>query len=153
MGKASSTVEQAVEAAREQPAAFVAALLADSLERAAVIAEGLEEGMRSQPLRRLERLWKLSRTEVANAFGVTRQAYAKWLKNGVPADRVGDVGLLDETTSELLAHIKTEKIADVVRRPAKNLDGKSLVDLLESGEFGELRDAVSRAFDLRRVQP
>ena len=153
MGKTSITIEQAVEAAREHPAAFVSALLADSLERATRIAEGLEEGLRSQPLKRLERLWKLSGTDVANAFGVSRQAYSKWLTSGVPADRVGDVGLLDETTAELLAHIKTEKIADVVRRTAKSLGGKSLVDLLESGELVELRDAVSRAFDLRRVQP
>ncbi len=95
----------------------------------------------------------MSGTDVANAFGVSRQAYSKWLTSGVPADRVGDVGLLDETTAELLAHIKTEKIADVVRRTAKSLGGKSLVDLLESGELVGLRDAVSRAFDLRRVQP
>ena len=38
MGKTSITIEQAVEAAREHPAAFVSALLADSLERAARIA-------------------------------------------------------------------------------------------------------------------
>ena len=48
MGKTSVTIEQAVEAARGHPAAFVSALLADSLERATRIAEGLEEGMRSR---------------------------------------------------------------------------------------------------------
>jgi len=153
MEKASNTVQKAVATARAHPDEFVLGLLSDSLEKAAAVADGLEKGLRAWPLKRLERLWQLSGTEVAIAFGVSRQAYSKWLTNGVPSERVADVGLLDEATTELLANVKMEKIHEVVRRSAKVLGGKSLVDLLKEGDFQEIRDAVQSTFDLHRVQP
>jgi hypothetical protein len=153
MENTSGTVQQAADVARRHPDEFISALLADSLDKAAEVAEGLERGLGVQPLKRLERLWQLSGTEVAGAFGVSRQAYSKWLVSGIPSERVKDVGLLDEATMELLANVKMVKIPEVVRREAPNLGGWSLVELLKKGDFQEIRDAVERTFNLRLVQP
>jgi hypothetical protein len=116
------------------------------------VAQRLERRLRSEPLRRFERIWQVSPSQAAAVFGVSRQAYAKWSRS-VPADRLATVALLDETTEMLLDRLKVERIPAAVRRPSEMLGGLSLLDLAQQQRFTELRDAVQSIFDIARVQP
>jgi hypothetical protein len=60
---------------------------------------------------------------------------------------------LDAATDLLERRVKRERIPAVVRRPAEILGGRSLLEMVLSGGHAEVRDAVSRMFDLRRIQP
>jgi hypothetical protein len=126
--------------------------LLNSPAMARTVAQRLERGLRSEPLRRFERLWQLSASQAAAILGVSRQAYAKW-SLALPADRAIDVALLDETTQMLLDRIKVDRIPSAVRRSTEMLGGLSLLELARQQRFTELRDAVKSMFDIARVQP
>jgi hypothetical protein len=113
----------------------------------------LDRRIRTTPLERLLTLWSLSASEAARIFGVSRQAFAKWLQSGPPADRAPDVAAMAAATDLLDRHVKRERIAAVVRRPATQLGGASLHDLASQGLHDEVRQAVEGMFDLRRIQP
>lgn len=126
---------------------------APDLDWLRTLADELDRAVRQAPLERLVRLWGLSNAEAARLFGVSRQAFSKWLKTGVPADRTPAVADLAAATDLLDRRIKRERIAAVVRRPSDLLGGRSLYDLAMAGEHAEVRSAVASMFDLRRVQP
>lgn len=126
--------------------------LLNSPDMARTVAQRLERGLRSEPLRRCERLWQLSASQAAAILGVLRQAYAKWAL-ALPADCAIDVALLDETTQMLLDRIKVDRIPSAVRRPSEMLGGLSLLELVQQQRFTELREAVKSMFDIARVQP
>lgn len=117
------------------------------------LTDDLDRRVRTRPLERLMTLWALSASEAAQAFGVTRQAFSKWRRSGVPAERATVLADLAEATDTLDRHLKRERIPAVVRRPAQSLGGLSLYDLACRGRHAELREAVTAMFDLRRVQP
>lgn len=120
--------------------------------RARDVAQRIERGLRSEPLRRFERVWQVSASQAAAMFGVSRQAYAKW-STAMPADRLVAVALLDETTQMLLDRLKVDRIPAAVRRPSEMLGGLSLLELAQQQRFDDLRDAVRSMFDIARVQP
>jgi transcriptional regulator with XRE-family HTH domain len=113
----------------------------------------LDRELRKQPLDRFLTLWDVSQADVAQAFGVTRQAVSKWREEGVPADRMPALTDLATATDLLSRKVKRERIAAVVRRPAAFLDGRSLLELALAGQHADVRNAVSAMFELRRVQP
>lgn len=117
------------------------------------LVDALDREVRVDPLRRLLTLWDLSNAAAARLFGVSRQAFAKWLTTGPPADRVDDVTEVDNITSLLDRYIKRERIPAVVRRPAATLGGKSVIETLEAGEYGRAAEAMADSFDIRRIQP
>ena len=117
------------------------------------LIDDLDRQLRTDPLERLLALWGLSASEASRAFGVTRQALSKWRQAGVPADRTPALMDLAMATDLLDRRVKRERIPAVVRRPAPNLGGRSLLDLAFEGRHAEVRDAVATMFDLRRVQP
>ncbi len=116
------------------------------------VAQRIERGLRSEPLRRFERVWQVSASQAAAMFGVSRQAYAKW-STAMPADRLVAVTLLDETTQMLLDRLKVDRIPAAVRRPSEMLGGLSLLDLAQQQRFADLNDTVRSMFDIARVQP
>jgi hypothetical protein len=120
---------------------------------AAALAEALERHLSSDPLRRLERVWQVSASQVAAMVGVSRQAYAKWHAHGVPGERRADVADLDAANAELLARVRIDRIPAAVRRPAPALGGRCLLDVGVSDGPAAVRAAVEHAFDLGRVQP
>lgn len=129
--------------------------LADSGDVAWVreLVDALDREVRRRPLERVISLWGLSNAAAARLFGVSRQAFSKWLAKGPPADRVDDVARV-ETISDLLdRYVKRERIPAVVRRPAAVLEERSIIETLEAGNYREAADAVVAMFDLRRVQP
>ena len=117
------------------------------------LTDDLDRHLRTLPLERFLSLWDVSATEAARAFGVTRQAIAKWRRAGVPPDRAAALADLATATDVLDRRVKRERIPAVVRRAASNLGGQSLYGLMSEGRHGEVRDAVVAMFDLSRVQP
>ncbi len=115
--------------------------------------EELDRQVRTSPLERLTSLWGLSNAAAARVFGVSRQAFSKWLVNGPPADRSAQVSDLAAATDLLDRYLKRERIPAVVRRPAPALGGRSLLEIAESGDTRAVLDGVRETFDLRRVQP
>lgn len=117
------------------------------------LVDALDRRVRAEPLRRLTTLWDLSNAAAARIFGVSRQAFSKWLATGPPADRVDDVTSVEDITALLDRYVKRERIPAVVRRPSPRLGDISIIERLESGEYEETAEAVRSMFDLRRVQP
>jgi hypothetical protein len=117
------------------------------------LIDDLDQRIRSRPLERLLTLWNLSAAQGAQLFGISRQAFMKWLKAGPPAERAEAIAALAAATDLLDHHLKRERIAAVVRRKASQLSGKSLLELASAGEYTKVRSAVEMMFDLRRVQP
>jgi hypothetical protein len=115
-------------------------LLADQDDR--WINELTDELLRRKRGRELERVasvWQLSRRELGELFGVSRQAVTKWLATGVPPDRAEQVADVQAITDLLERYLKRERIPAVVRRSAPKLDGASLLELLRTGRA---RDAL-----------
>lgn len=126
---------------------------APSLDWLREVADELDRAVRTSPLERLTTLWGLSNAEAARMFGVSRQAFSKWLKNGIPSARVEAVADLDAATDILDRKLKRERIPAVVRRAAPSLKGTSLYEMACEGRHREVREAVATMFDLRRIQP
>ena len=136
------------------PTEAAAAVLAEQdHEWTRSLVDELDRAVRSQPLERFVDLWGLSNAAAARVFGVSRQAFSKWLANGPPASRVGAVADLATATDILDRYVKRERIPAVVRRPAPLLGNISLLDHAASGDTRGVADAVVAMFDLRRVQP
>lgn len=113
----------------------------------------LDRQVRTEPLDRLGSLWDLSNAAAARIFGVSRQAYSKWMTSGPPADRADDIASIDSITTLLDKYVKRERIPAVVRRPSPRLGDRSIIDRLESGDFRQTASIVAETFDLRRIQP
>ena len=141
--------------AKPTPHAVAERLIADAPSRSwlRALTDDLDRALRNEPLERFLALWGVSASEAAQAFGVSRQALSKWRRFGVPAERTPGLMDLAEATDLLDSRVKRERIPAVVRRPAANLGGHSLLDLAVSGRHAEVREAVAVMFDLRRVQP
>jgi hypothetical protein len=117
------------------------------------LVDDLDQRIRSRPLERLLVLWGLSAAQGAQLFGISRQAFMKWLKAGPPAERSEAIAALAAATDLLDHHLKRERIPAVVRRKATGLSGKSLLELAVAGEYTKVRWVVETMFDLGRVQP
>lgn len=106
----------------------------------------------SLELARMLDSWGLSAADLGRMFGVSRQAAARWVPDGVPPDRAADVGALVAADAVLRRFVEPDRIAAVVRRhPA---DGSpSLLELAEDGRFTQVHDEAQATFDVRRVQP
>ncbi len=117
------------------------------------LVDALDREIRRRPLERLISLWGLSNAAAARLFGVSRQAFSKWLVNGPPPDRADDVSRVEAITDLLDRYVKRERIPAVVRRPAAVFDDRSIIEHLEQGGYREVAAAVASMFDLRRIQP
>jgi len=117
------------------------------------LVDALDREVRRRPLERLIALWGLSNAGAARLFGVSRQAFSKWLVNGPPADRADDVSRVTAVTDLLDRYVKRERIPAVVRRPAAVLDDRSIIETLEGGGYRDAAEGVAAMFDLRRIQP
>lgn len=117
------------------------------------LVDELDRTIRTEPLERFTELWDLSNAAAATVFGVSRQAFSKWLKEGPPAARAAAVADLSTATDLLDRYVKRERIPAVVRRAAPNLGDVSLLDLATRGQTRAVAESVAAMFDLRRVQP
>lgn len=117
------------------------------------LVDALDREVRTDPLLRLTSLWELSNAGAARLFGISRQAFAKWLTSGPPADRADDVAAVDNITNLLDRYVKRERIPAVVRRPSARFGEASIIGRLEDGDYEETAEMVRSTFDIRRVQP
>lgn len=117
------------------------------------LVDDLDRQIRVEPLDRLQALWGLTPAETARMFDVSRQAFSKWRKAGIPPERTPALADLTAATDILDRYVKRERIPAVVRRPASELDNLSLYEMACAGRHAEVRDAVNTMFDLRRIQP
>jgi hypothetical protein len=112
----------------------------------AALTDELDRRLSGRELERILRVWNLSRTELGQILGVSRQALSKWITDGVPADRVSQVADLASITDLLTRHLKRDRIPAVVRRAAPNLDNASLIELIAGGRSGEAVVLTRRMF-------
>lgn len=117
------------------------------------LVDELDRTVRTDPLDRFVTLWDLSNAAAARVFGVSRQAFSKWRKTGPPAVRSSAVADLASATDLLDRYVKRERIPAVVRRPAEQFGGYSLLEIAEQGDTPVVLDHVAAMFDLRRTQP
>ena len=104
-----------------------------------------------ESLARTIEVWDLSQAEAARLFGVSRQAFGKWLRHGAPAERVVAVADLAAATHLLVRYLKRDRIPAVVRRPTPVLGGVSLMELLGRGDTRELLSACRDMFRFEQV--
>ncbi len=114
-------------------------------------AEVLDQRRSGRVLERILDVWGLNQSETAQLFGVSRQAFSKWLRRGVPGERVEAIANLAAATDLLLRHLKRHRIPAVVRRKASELDGDSLLGLAAAGRTRDALDACRSMFDFDRV--
>ena len=96
-------------------------------------------------------VWGLSQAEAARLFGVSRQAAAKWMRQGAPPERVSAMADLSAATDLLVRHLKRDRIPAVVRRPIPALGGESLVVLWGRGETRTVLTACRDMFRFDRA--
>ncbi len=136
----------------DDPRDAAAMLLAEHGDQWVVeLTDELERRLSGHQLERIMRRWQLSRTELGELFGVSRQAATKWLEGGVPADRVEQVADVQAITDLLEHHIERNRIAAVVRRRADGLGGTSLIELVSAGRGGQALVLTRRMFTFTDV--
>jgi hypothetical protein len=98
----------------------------------------------------LERLlagWQLTVTELANLFGVRRQAVQQWLDNGVPPARQPKLAVVHRIADLLERNLRPERIPAAVRAPAASFGDESMLQLIADDRHDELLEVVARSFD------
>lgn len=103
----------------------------------AELTEELDRRLSGRQLERIMGLWNLTRTQLGDVFGVSRQAVSKWIDRGVPAERITELADLAAITDLLTHYLKRDRIPAVVRRPAPNLGDVSLLELVTEGRTGD----------------
>jgi hypothetical protein len=138
----------------ESPKTLAADILAAHRDDPAwldAFAEAFDERRNGDALAHVLTVWGLSRTDAGEAFGVTRQAVSKWLTAGAPSDRAVAIADLAAATDILVRHLARDRIPAVVRRPAPNLGGRSLLDVLATDGARAVLEACEAMFAFERA--
>ncbi|MGR9091578.1 MAG: hypothetical protein ACU85U_13455 [Gammaproteobacteria bacterium] len=114
--------------------------------------EHLDRQRSGLSLARTLSVWGLSQSEASRLLGISRQAIAKWLSRGAPAERLEMVGDLAVATDILVHYLKRDRIPAVVRRPIAARGEASLLDLFARGDSRELLATVRAMFDFEHAQ-
>ncbi len=78
----------------------------------------------------IQRGFGLSEGELADLFGVSRQAVQQWRLRGVPNTRIADVDRIAELAAVLKKRLIPRRLPQIVRTPAKGLQGHTLLQTL-----------------------
>ena len=116
-----------------------------------LFTESLDRRRAAESFARTIEVWDMKQAEAARLFGVSRQAIGKWLRRGVPAERVGAAADLAAATDLLVHYLKRDRIPAVVRRPIPSLGGVSLMDLLARGDTQSVLAACRDMFRFERA--
>src|SRR5262245_52335992 len=147
-------METSSAALAESPRALAADILAAHRDDRAwldAFSEAFDERRNGDVLAHVLKVWALSRTDAGEAFGVTRQAVSKWLATGAPSDRAVAIADLAAATDILVRHLARDRIPAVVRRPAANLGGRSLLDVLATDGARAVLEACEAMFAFERA--
>ncbi len=107
----------------------------------------LELRLGESDLARIQAVFGLSVTELAQLFGVRRQAVSAWLLTGVPAARRAKVASVAAIADILAYRLKHERIPGIVRRAAPAYGGRSMVEVIAADEHEWLLASVRESFD------
>jgi len=100
------------------------------------------------PLVRVKDLFGLNTSELAELFGVKRQAVDQWERSGdVPAGRRERLANLLFVGELLERKLSPGRLTLVARRRADVYGGRTMLDLVAQGRDAELRSLTERAFD------
>lgn len=113
--------------------------------------EHLDLRRAGRSLERTLSVWGLSQSEAARRFGVSRQAFGKWLERGPPAERASTIADLAAATDLLVHYLKRDRIPAVVRRGMSAVGGRSMLDLLGTGESRAILAACRDMFRFDRA--
>ena len=91
--------------------------------------------------------WRLSVSDVARLFGVTRQAVQQWLDDGVPAARQPKLLQILRIGDLLERNLQPQRIPAVVRSDADAYGGRSMLELIAEDRHDELLSSVERSFE------
>jgi transcriptional regulator with XRE-family HTH domain len=98
------------------------------------------------PLRRIMEAFDLSKTDTARLFGVTRQAIAQWLTQGVPPERQEKVTALLALVDILERKLKADRLAGIARRQADAYGGLTMLDMIAADRHDELLAITRESF-------
>jgi hypothetical protein len=98
-------------------------------------------------LERVMAAWQLSISDVARLFGVARQAVQQWLDVGVPPARQVKLVAILRTAELLERNLQAERIAAVVRTPARAYGGRSILEATAADDHAAVLASVERSFD------
>ena len=107
----------------------------------------LELRLGESDLARIQAVFGLSVTELAQLFGVRRQAVSAWLVTGVPAARRAKVATVAAMADILAYRLKHERIPGIVRRAASAYGNRSMVEVIAADEQEWLLASVRESFD------
>jgi len=101
----------------------------------------------SDELSRLMNSFQLSKTDLAELFGVRRQAVDGWLQKGVPAERQEKLHALVALADLLERKLKPGRLPGVARTPADAYGGLTMLEMIEQDRHHELLGLVRQSFD------
>jgi transcriptional regulator with XRE-family HTH domain len=98
-------------------------------------------------LSRLMNSFQLSKTDLAELFGVRRQAVDGWLRKGVPGERQEKLHALVALADLLERKLKPGRLPGVARTPADAYGGLTMLEMIEQDRHRELLALVRQSFD------
>lgn len=103
------------------------------------------------PVTRLQDLYQLSEPELAELFGVSRQAVAAWKGGGVPADRQEKLSSMLATGELLERRLRAGRLPGVARRPADAFGGLTLLEMFVASRHEESRRTLEAGLDFTQA--
>jgi hypothetical protein len=105
----------------------------------------------SEPLRDVMSALDLNLTELGALFGVSRQAAAQWLSQGVPSDRQAKAATVAAVCDLLERKLKPGRLPGVARRPAHAYGDRTMLQVIADDDHDWLLDSVRDSFDWTRT--
>jgi hypothetical protein len=112
-----------------------------SHEEAPTRQERADEGLED-----IRRIFGLSTTDLATLFGVSRPTAANWLARGAPVSRRGDVRSVLDLAHFYARKFELKRVPRIVRTPADGLSGRTVLQVIASGEPQKVRDHLKVLF-------
>jgi hypothetical protein len=103
------------------------------------------------PVTRLQDLYQLSEPELAELFGVSRQAVAAWKAGVVPADRQEKLSSMLAVGELLERRLRSGRVPGVARRSADAFGGMTLLEMFAAGRHEEARRQLEASLDFTQA--
>jgi hypothetical protein len=103
--------------------------------------------LRRSPLDTITETFALSDTELAQLFGVRRQAVAHWRRDGIPSARQDKAATVASIADLLSRKLKAERVPGIARRPADAYGGLTMLEMVGADRHDELLESVRESFD------
>ncbi len=118
----------------------------DALLRFTRLVGEVQRAERSD-LERVREVLGLSITELGGLFGVTRQAAGLWLADGPPGARRAKAATVAAVADILARRLRPARVPGIVRRPAAEYGGETMLTLIAADRHEWLLESVRRSFD------